>query len=143
MSAADPREDPEGIALVEGFLARLGGITIQPWQAQILSLACGLSTLKLACLHESRRQEDPTRYAAATEMARTTVWTFEACWQYLTPDSPIQELVAGFKQVPQRDPPNIVDKRSAALAARKRQGKGPPSSSSWRGRERNTKYRSQ
>lgn len=32
---------------------------------------------------------------------------------------------------------------SPALAAGQRQGKGPPSPVGWRGRERNTKYRSQ
>lgn len=33
--------------------------------------------------------------------------------------------------------------RARALATRQRQGKGPPSSISWRGRERITNYRSQ
>lgn len=35
------------------------------------------------------------------------------------------------------------DHRQQALAAKAARGKGPPSSASWRGRERNTKFRSQ
>lgn len=33
--------------------------------------------------------------------------------------------------------------RTSALAAKANQGKGPPSSTSWRGRERNIQFRSQ
>lgn len=40
-------------------------------------------------------------------------------------------------------PPLPKEPRARALAAKQRQGKGPPSQASWRGRERNTKFRSQ
>lgn len=40
-------------------------------------------------------------------------------------------------------PAFLITKRRAALAAKQRQGKGPPSQASWRSRERNTKFRSQ
>lgn len=38
--------------------------------------------------------------------------------------------------------PLPTEPRARALAAKQRQGHGPPSSVSWRGNERNTKYRS-
>lgn len=39
--------------------------------------------------------------------------------------------------------PLPTEPRARALAAKQRQGHGPPTSGSWRGNERNTKYRSQ
>ncbi|ALV45817.1 hypothetical protein MB46_10330 [Arthrobacter alpinus] len=39
--------------------------------------------------------------------------------------------------------PLPTEPRARALAAKQRQGHGPPSDSSWRGRERTTKFRSQ
>lgn len=42
-----------------------------------------------------------------------------------------------------RSRPNWTCRRPAALAAKAAEGKGPPSSDSWRGRERSPKFRSQ
>lgn len=39
-------------------------------------------------------------------------------------------------------PASLLTKRRAALAAKEARGMGPPSSGSWRGKERTTKYRS-
>lgn len=53
------------------------------------------------------------------------------------------EMLASLTKSLEPSKPTVFrDKRKAALAAKKDSGKGPPSPSGWRGRERNTKYRS-
>ncbi|MHA7270414.1 hypothetical protein [Arthrobacter sp. HLT1-20] len=53
------------------------------------------------------------------------------------------QQVLGSTNLRPATPAILLTKRHTALAAKASRGKGPPSSAGWRGKERNTKYRSQ
>lgn len=116
MSAPDQYEDPEGIALVEGILERVG---YRGHLGPVDQVAEDIAT-------------------AASKLVEAFPWTsFEGAAETLAKITNTLEPVKPTARAIRRD------KRAAALAAKAAKGKGPPSSSCWRGRERTTKYRSQ
>lgn len=123
MTGTDPYEDPEGIALVEGILERVG----------------------------YRGADSPAPMAdlgPAVELARDVARAGRLLAPILGFELAVEQLVSLVRSgaiQPVRPAASVarINKRHAALAAKQRSGKGPPSSSSWRGRERTTKYRSQ
>lgn len=92
-----------------------------------------------------------TRQELKREAARQAIARAGACWAAGSESfvrlaaaadfTAAQVSLLGRALADPEQPPK--DPRLQALAARQRQGKGPPSSMGWRGRERNTKYRSQ
>ncbi|NVM97813.1 hypothetical protein [Arthrobacter sp. SDTb3-6] len=119
MKAPDPYQDAEGIALVEGIMQRIGY-----WQQ-----AEPVASIDL---------EDVVNALADWGVALQA-------WQlpFLNASRAMAGFVEGLQETGVLPEPAPSDPRARALWAKKHQGKGPPPSSSWRGRERNTKYRSQ
>lgn len=130
---------PEALAAkpsTEQWIKNQIGIALFPWQRSMLS-----SALR----HKAWKEQDPKRYDKALQMTITTRYNFEECWWYLAPQYHIYFAPGPewAQWAPKPLPTTEVGKRKHALAAKEAKGSGPPSSASWRGKERATKFRSQ
>jgi hypothetical protein len=85
MTPPGPRDDAEGIALVEGILARVGAEGPRWIVASLFPLS-----FAHAKLYAQRKVEDPPRFAAAQQLARVSVLSFEQAWDRLKPSAQLR-----------------------------------------------------
>lgn len=122
MTGPDPRLDPEGVALVEGILDRIGYRRTPILRAfhtvDFDALTRALARIGIALL--------PLQGVAV--QGALNIQGF------------VQALDEAAGPPPEKLP---TEPRARALWMKQHAGKGPPSSASWRGRERTTKFRPQ
>lgn len=83
------------------------------------------------------KPKPPTFGEVINNLAKTVYDTYAQLFSVLTP------LIESLQDLGVIEKPLPTEPRARALAAKQRQGHGPPSDEGWRGRERTTKFRSQ
>lgn len=130
-----PRSNPRppSLAKLQQGLA-LEGIIVEHWQMDYLELVLSAARRRPFDIYSIGRSKSHHRI-------QSFAW---AATKHPHPpgvdDDPSMRLHLNMwppDQLPKADP------RQQALAAKAARGKGPPSSASWRGKERSTKYRTQ